>query len=174
MTIVSGGNVGIGTSTPGYTLHVNGSVAGTSAYNNLSDNRLKKNVTPLNDGLALISRLRPVRFDWRSEAERPVGKALVLPLGEHQIGFLAQDLVKVLPEAVSTASGPDRIMSVAESKVVPVLVQAVIELKAANDNHLAEIKDLRAVNDQQALRFVNLETQVRDLQRKLGMQTASK
>jgi hypothetical protein len=145
MRIVSSGSVGIGTSSPGYTLHVNGSVAGVGAYVNLSDARLKKNITPLTSGLVLISRLQPVRFEWRSVSERSVGKNFNLPR-KKQIGFIAQDLKKVLPEAVTTAKGDDAIMSVAESKVVPVLVAAVKELKAANDNQIAEISKLRAQN----------------------------
>jgi hypothetical protein len=156
---LSGANVGIGTATPSYTLHVNGSVAGTSAYNNLSDVRLKKNIVPLTGGLALVAQLQPVRFDWRSESERNVGKEFNLP-SDKQIGFVAQDLRKVLPEAVSTAKGKDAMMSVAESKVVPVLVAAVKELKVANDNQAAEIE--------------RLETEVTALERKVQMQTAAK
>jgi hypothetical protein len=158
MYISTAANVGIGTVSPSYTLHVNGSVAGTSAYNNLSDVRLKRDITPLVGGLALISQLQPVRFDWRSEDEREVGKEFNLPSGK-QIGFIAQDLGKVLPEAVSTAKGKDAIMSVAESKVVPVLVAAVKELKAANDNQAAEID--------------RLESRVVVLERKVQMQTAA-
>lgn len=157
MRIISSGNVGIGTSSPSYTLHVNGSVAGTSAYNNLSDARLKKNVVPLTAGLALIAQLQPVRFDWRSVSERSVGKNFDLP-AEKQIGFIAQDLNTVLPEAVSTAKGKDAIMSVAESKVVPILVAAVKELKAANDSQAAKIE--------------RLESQMAVLQRKVGVQAA--
>lgn len=156
---LSGGSVGIGTATPSYTLHVNGSVAGTSAYNNLSDARLKKNVVPLTAGLALIGQLRPVRFEWRRTSERAVGKDINLP-AEKQIGFIAQDLNTVLPEAVSTAKGKDAIMSVAESKIVPVLVAAVKELKAANDNQATEIGLLKG--------------QIVVLQRKVGIQTAQR
>lgn len=159
MVINGAGNVGIGTSSPSYTLHVNGSVAGTSAYNNLSDVRLKKDIVSVTDGLALVGQLKPVRFEWRTEGERKVGKEFNLPSGQ-QVGFIAQDVARVLPEAVSTAKGKDAIMSVAESKVVPVLVSAVQELKAANDNQASEI--------------AHLETQVTLLQRKLGMQSAAK
>jgi hypothetical protein len=159
MRITATGNVGIGTTSPSYTLHVNGSVAGTSAYNNLSDVRLKKNIVSLVGGLSLIGQLQPVRFDWRSEREREVGKDFKLPAGR-QIGFVAQDVGKVLPEAVSIANGKDAIMSVAESKVVPVLVAAVKELKAENDNQAAEIG--------------RLETEVTALERKVRMQTAQR
>ena len=158
-SINKGGNVGIGTTSPSYTLHVNGSVAGTSAYNNLSDVRLKKNIVPLAGGLALIGQLQPIRFDWRTEREREVGKEFKLPAGR-QIGFIAQEVGKVLPEAVSTANGKDAIMSVAESKVVPVLVAAMKELKAENDNQAAEIG--------------RLETEVTALERKVRMQTAQR
>jgi hypothetical protein len=157
MRITAAGNVGIGTTSPGYMLHVNGSVAGVGTYNNVSDARLKKNVVPLSIGLGIISQLQPVRFDWRTTDEREVGKELNLPK-EHQIGFVAQDVAKVLPEAVSTALGKDAIMSIAESKVVPVLVAAVKELKAANDNQAAQI--------------ANLEGQMAVMQRRLNQQAA--
>ncbi|HVZ27330.1 MAG TPA: tail fiber domain-containing protein [Rhizomicrobium sp.] len=159
ITVTGVGNVGVGTSSPSYTLHVNGSVAGTSAYNNLSDARLKKNVEPLTGGLSIVSELQPVRFDWRTRGERAVGREFNLSTA-HQVGFIAQNLRKVLPEAVTVASGKDAIMSVAESKIVPVLVSAIKELKAANDNQSSEI--------------ARLEAQVMVLQRKLGVRTAQR
>lgn len=143
MRITSTGNVGIGITSPAYTLHVNGSVAGTSAYNNLSDERLKKNIAPIPDALSKIGSLRGVQFDWRKPNERTVGKNLNLPVHDHQVGFVAQEVRRVLPEAVTVAKGRDHLMSIEESKVVPLLVEAVKALKAANDRQAVEIDDLR-------------------------------
>jgi hypothetical protein len=163
---LSGASVGIGTASPSYTLHVNGSVAGTSAYVNLSDARLKKNIVPLSDGLALVGQLRAVRFDWRTEDEREVGKEFKLS-ADRQIGFIAQDVAKVLPEAVSTAKGKDAIMSLAESKIVPALVSAVQEQEA-------EIRALKAANDNQVSEIHHLHAQLEELERQTRIRTAQR
>jgi hypothetical protein len=158
MTIDRSGNVGIGTTTPSYTLQVNGTVAGASAYTNLSDERLKKDIHPIQNALQIIEQIHGVSFRWRTPAERSVGKKFDLPVDKPQIGFIAQDLEKVLPQAVSVGKGKDAIMTVAESKVVPVLVEAIKELKAANDK-------LAVANAKQADELHRLEIQVREIQR---------
>lgn len=160
MRITSGGSVGIATSSPSYTLHVNGSVAGTSAYNNLSDARLKKGSVPVSDGLVLVSQLQPVRFDWREQSERAIGQSLVLETSKRQIGFLAQDLARVLPEAVSVSSDDEAIMSVAETKLVPLLAAAIKELNGKYESQASEIAEL--------------SKQLLVLQQKLRVQTAQK
>lgn len=98
--ILPNGNVGIGTTTPTATLFVNGSTVLTQGYTTTSDARLKRDVHPVTGALGLVERLQGVRYRWRPVSERTVGKNLTLPLDEPQIGFLAQDLEKVLPEAV--------------------------------------------------------------------------
>ncbi|HEY8949893.1 MAG TPA: tail fiber domain-containing protein [Rhizomicrobium sp.] len=142
MNIDSGGNVGIDTVSPTLTLYVNGTSGGTSAWTNTSDARLKKNIVPISGALDLIEALQGVRFDWRQPDERSVGKALNLPAGERQIGFIAQDVEKVLPEAISQAKGREALLGVEESKVVPVLVEAVKQLAAANRSQSAQIEKL--------------------------------
>lgn len=156
------------TATPSYTLQVNGSVAGASAYVNLSDARLKKNIVHIDDALSLIGRLQGVRFEWRTTNERAVGKDIHLSVGDPQIGFVAQDVQRVIPEAVSIATDPDAIMSVAESKLTPILVEAVKQLKAANDNQHAEIAQLRA---QQLTDAETLRTQLTALERRVTVRT---
>jgi Chaperone of endosialidase len=147
------GNIGIGLTSPGYMLQVNGPVAGNGAYVNTSDARLKKDVVPITNAVAIIDQLQGVRFQWRALDERTVGRNLNLPTGNPQIGFIAQDLGKVLPEAVSTASGPEKIMSVAESKVVPILVEAIKELQAKNDRLALDVQrqSVLSANDRQEL-----------------------
>lgn len=137
------GQLGVGGWSTAYTFQVNGTAGGTSAWQSSSDQRLKKNIRPLINALAMVTQLQGVRFDWRLPSERLVGKSLELPTDEPQIGFIAQDLKKVLPEVVSVSHDHEALMSVAESKLVPVLVEAVKELKAANDNQAAELQDLK-------------------------------
>ena len=112
---------------------MNGSVAGTSAYNNLSDARLKKDVLPINDALAIVEQLRGVTFNW----DQTVDPLMKLDDRNH-VGFLAQEVEAVLPQAVSTASDARQTKSVAYSEVIPVLTEAIKQLKAENDTLKAQ------------------------------------
>ena len=124
LTILSSGNVGIGTLSPSYTLHVNGSVAGTSAYNNLSDKRYKKDILPIQNALDKILALNGVTFNWDKEATD-----MNLDDNNH-IGLLAQDVEEILPQAVTTGTDENKTKSVAYTDLVPVLIEAIKELKA--------------------------------------------
>ena len=118
----NGGNVGIGTTSPSYTLHVNGSVAGTSAYVNLSDKRHKKDILPIENALDKILALNGVTFNWDKESTD-----MNLDDNNH-IGLLAQDVEQVIPQAVVTAQDENETKSVAYTDLVPVLIEAIKEL----------------------------------------------
>jgi hypothetical protein len=64
MSILSNGNVGIGTLTPIYALQVVGDAAKSTgtAWINTSDIRTKKNITPFSRGLDTILNVNPVYF----------------------------------------------------------------------------------------------------------------
>lgn len=133
-----GGNVGIGTNAPSYKLHVNGSVAGVGAYNALSDRKFKKDVAPLDDGLEKILQMRGVSFHWRQDEfpQYDFNKG-------NDIGFIAQEVEQVFPEAVSTDSQGTK--SVAYSKIVAPLVESVKALfrrLTAVEDETAEMKRL--------------------------------
>jgi hypothetical protein len=124
MRITSAGNVGIGTTSPSYTLHVNGSVAGTSAYVNLSDKRYKKDILPIENALDKILALNGVTFNWDKE-----NTDMNLDDNNH-IGLLAQDVEEIIPQVVSTGTDENKTKSVAYTDLIPVLIEAIKELKA--------------------------------------------
>ena len=115
----SGGSVGIGVAAPSYTLQVNGSVAGTSAYVNLSDKRLKKNVEPLEFGLEEVEQLQPITFEWKDPKDSGMnGK---------QIGFIAPYVEKIMPSMVLTLDDERETKGMKYSEIIPVLTKAIQE-----------------------------------------------
>lgn len=148
LTIDGTGRTGInGTPNSGYNFFVNGTAAGLANWVNASDARLKTNVTPITDALALISRLQGVRYEWLPSKSRAVGKSLKLPMGETQLGFVAQDVEKVLPEAVvKPTNAPDAIYGLKEGSIVPVLVEAMKEQQAEIDALKSELAALKAAH----------------------------
>lgn len=86
----------------------------TGAWMNSSDIRLKKNVIDLEDSLAKVMNLRPVRFDWNWDGNN-----------EANIGFVAQEMQNVLPEFVDEGLGG--YLGVSYAALTPVLAGAIQE-----------------------------------------------
>ena len=61
-TILRNGNVGIGTTNPGYKLEVNGSLYYASGGLNGSDDRIKHNEQSITNALSIISKLKPKHY----------------------------------------------------------------------------------------------------------------
>jgi hypothetical protein len=120
------GNVAIGSTDPaGYRLLVNGTAYATGSWQS-SDLRLKTDLQGIDDALGKVLRLRGVSFRWRRDENPDRG----LPEGRHY-GLVAQEVETVLPEVVG--NGPDGEKALAYSELIPVLVEAVKELKAENE-----------------------------------------
>jgi hypothetical protein len=141
------GNVGFGTRKPQSKLDVNGPLAANSALSVPADSRLQKNVTDIDDALAIVAGLRGIRFEWRSPEERSVGALLELPVSQSQVGLSADSVRTALPQAVSV-SAADSIARIEETKIIPVLVEAVKALNEANEKQTAEIVELRTHLDE--------------------------
>lgn len=98
--------------------------ASGTAYNTSSDYRLKENVVSLENAVARIDNLNPVRFNFTSEPNKTVD------------GFLAHEVTPVVPEAVHgqkdavDANGNPVYQGIDQAKLVPLLVAAVQELSA--------------------------------------------
>jgi hypothetical protein len=105
----------------------------TVSYTNSSDVRLKTALAPF-DGLDLVLRMNPVEFER------------VCNPGRKEYGFIAQELVTVLPQAV-VVGGDDvetNPWGIDYSKLTGVLARAIQELKAQNDVLAARIAALEA------------------------------
>jgi len=88
-----------------------------------SDERLKDNITPIDDPLSKVLSISGNTFDWNDNSRKT---------GSHDVGLIAQEIEKVLPEAV--IERPDGYLAVDYIKVVPLLVEAVKELSAKIDS----------------------------------------
>lgn len=96
LNITKDQRVGINTSAPAHAFHVVGT-AGLStgtAWTNTSDIRLKDIQGDYEYGLKEIEKLHTVRFKYKE------GNALGLPSDKNIIGFIAQEVQQVIPEAV--------------------------------------------------------------------------
>ncbi len=85
-----------------------------------SDARYKKNIYTINQSLDKVLRLRGVEYEMRKE-EFP---AMQFTEGT-QIGLIAQEVEKIIPEVVSTNT--DGYKSVDYAKLVPLLIEALKE-----------------------------------------------
>lgn len=87
----------------------------TTSYNVTSDYRLKQDFKKFN-GLDLISKIKVYDYQWKSNKSR-------------MNGVIAHELQEVVPYAVTGEKDEENMQQVDYSKLVPILVQAIQELK---------------------------------------------
>ena len=100
-----------------------GSIAITSVlttYNTTSDYRLKEDLKPIK-GLELVNKIKVYDYKWKSEDSR-------------MDGVLAHELAEVLPYAVNGVKDGSQMQQVDYSKIVPVMIQAIKDLKQELDS----------------------------------------
>lgn len=102
-----------------YQLTVNGVVSVTKLIET-SDERLKKDFNEIVDARSMINQMHPVSYVWNRNAAPDKNLQ-----DERMVGFKAQELRAVLPEAVS--EGEDGYLGINYSAVIPVLVAALQE-----------------------------------------------
>lgn len=88
-----------------------------------SDNRLKKNITPLTNALDLVSKLHAVTYNWNTS---PDG-------AEPEYGFVAQQIEENFPTLVTTNSATGY-KAVDYMKITSILAGAIQELAAKLSN----------------------------------------
>ena len=123
-------NTGAGTYTAITSITVAGGIV--QAISGTSDERLKDS-TPYEGGLSVIEGITPVRFKYNDKGQLHTGL-----FGDRKyVGFLAQNVQHVLPEAITgkemSKDGTEEYLSFDPRPVIAALVNAVKELKAELD-----------------------------------------
>ena len=127
LTIREDGIVGVGTSTnetnrKDFKFYVYGK-AKAKKWEKQSDRRLKKEIHTIQHALEKVNKLRGVTFFWKSDVNST----------KREIGFIAQEVEKVVPEVVSPPTDSDKYYSMSYSELTALLVESVKELKKEND-----------------------------------------
>jgi hypothetical protein len=105
-----------------YTSDVVATTVSAATYITTSDARLKTNITGLNYGLKTVMAMHPVRYAWKKS-----------PTKTDQLGFLAQEIQKLVPEAVNVGTDANHTLGINYVEIVPVLVNALQEQQAEID-----------------------------------------
>ncbi len=124
-----------------FRVNSNGSAWLQGALTQNSDETLKKNIEPIANASHLLQQLHGYRYQWQDES----------PDAEKQLGLLAQEVQKVLPELVK--EGDNGKLGVNYSGLIPVLLEA--------------LKEQQSKLQQQQDRVSKLEQQVAELLKKM-------
>ncbi|MBD5397115.1 T9SS type A sorting domain-containing protein [bacterium] len=122
-----------------------------TASKSFSDARYKKNVKDLNAASQIIQRLHPVSFDFIQTEPNEDTASL-----KNKVGFIAQEMIEVLPHLVGQLPGTD-IYAVDYTSVIPYLVKAFQEAqeeKAALEEQTTDLQE----------QVSELQNQIADLQ----------
>lgn len=117
-----------------------------------SDARWKKDIAPLESSLSKVIKLEGKNYFWSVEECPDKGFAR-----EKQIGLIAQEVEKVIPELVHTDD--EGFKYVSYEKLTVVLVEAVKELKAENEQFKSENHKLSQEISQIREELLALKTQ---------------
>lgn len=142
---VNGSNVGIGTTTPGYKLDVNGDlrVTGTPYRNGgdvawaiPSDQRLKDIRSPYNHGLREIASINTYKYNYKKDNPRGADSST------EYTGVMAQEVLQQIPEAVKEDT--DGFFTLNTTPIFWAMVNAIRELY---HNHIDVRADLAAKDE---------------------------
>jgi hypothetical protein len=113
-------------------LDMSGNLTAAGNVTAYSDESLKDNIETISNALDKVIQLRGVEFDRNDKEGNP-----------HEIGVIAQEIEKVVPEVVITDNSG--VKSVAYGNLVGLLVEAIKEQQEQIKNQQEQINELRAL-----------------------------
>lgn len=105
-----------------------------------SDERLKSDFTKIDGALDKISRLKIGYFNWKKDICESLD--FKTNFDKRHVGFGAQSMQSVLPEAVRPAPFNENYLTIQYERVTPLLAQGILELREENENLKVRIKIL--------------------------------
>lgn len=128
LNMTSTGFVGLGDTDPSYRLELPNTAGAAgqgraNAWKTYSSGRWKTNVETIDHPMDKVRQLRGVRFDWKES-------------GVHDIGLIAEEVGRVVPEIVDYEDNGTDAKSLAYDRLVALLVEALKE----QDARIAELE----------------------------------
>jgi hypothetical protein len=137
--------------------YVKGSVRFTSCVTQSgSDRRLKTNIIPIQHALKKVSNLNGVYFNWVSDS----GTSVDLET-KRQVGIIAQELERILPEVVHQQN---EYLAVEYKALVPLVIEAIHELE---DLAMQRVENKKASLEKIRLLILRLSTEMSDLNKRI-------
>jgi hypothetical protein len=87
-----------------------------TTYNTTSDLRLKTDIKPISNSTEKLMAMNPVTHGWKANPE-----------ADTVHGFIAQEMIEIIPEAVSGEPEGEEMMSMDYGRITPVIVAALQE-----------------------------------------------
>jgi hypothetical protein len=140
IAILENGYVGMGIANPTVKLQVSGDIIANSIGGS-SDFRFKINIRPITNALDKIKALRGVYFNWNQNEfpDRQFGSNV-------ELGFIAQEVEKIIPEIVTKDKTKEEYRSVKYDKLVALLVEAIKEQQKQIDSLTIKVNNLNQKN----------------------------
>ncbi|MCF2491454.1 tail fiber domain-containing protein [Dyadobacter sp. CY347] len=126
MAFHDNGRIGVGSfEVPLYTFDVVGEINASGKVRSAgialtSDARLKRNVQMLDNGLKIVSKLKPVSYEKKEAINNS-------EYNKKEIGFIAQEVQKILPQLVTEGKDADKTLALDYNSLIPVLTRAIQE-----------------------------------------------
>lgn len=131
-------SLGVGTGPSGVAGEIRAANEITAYYT--SDERLKENVVLIGNPIEKLMQIRGVSFDWTEEHIISKGGEDGYFVRKHDVGVIAQEIEKVLPEIVATRNNGYK--AVKYEKIVPLLIECIKEQQTQINQILARLEML--------------------------------
>ena len=137
------------------------SIDRSGGYHAVSDQRIKTDAQRLRYGLKEVMALKPMEYDLHVGNTFEKGDLVLGKQSVHKIGFLAQDVYHLIPEAVTKPNDEKSdLYTMDYTALLPPLVNAIQEVKREKDS---EITKLQAENASQRAELGQLSRQIAKL-----------